>query len=324
MKRFWYIYPLLLVALLTPVWAQEGLRYVGNDPTGMNSDHIEAHVYMAGGTDRYFGQFTYFDEVTTTDTDVPSGWSAGDRVGYRCLWDFGDYRDYLTHRATYTSIGGPAEGGASINEKYMVEGYRHYDGTPDHADEPNRDQFDDECTNPPSGDGISTAGPTTTYPDRPLTDTFVAEDVILQHGPHTIEVRDFSDLEDTGVPLHSSLRLDTVAVTDRRITVIGYDCQSGVCVPKVEIHFDLMAPGVIVPGTEHPVTLHSGSVPAPEPSPSLSPAPSPTESPTPSPESSPEPSPSPEPLTADFDGDGDVDLDDLAAFIAAFIAQSVE
>jgi hypothetical protein len=248
----------LAMGLGSPVLAQE-LIYVGDDPTGMNSDHIEAHVYMAGSTDRYFGRFNYFDTLDTPGLDADAGWRAGDRVKYACLWDFLDYREYLIGRATYTSIGGPNGGGASINEKYMEEGYRHYAGAPDHADEPNRDQFDDECTNPPSGDGITTAGPETSYPDRPASDSFVAETVTFQHGPHPIEVRDFNDLEDTTVPLHSSLRLDTVNVTDRRVTIVGYSqLSNGMFRARVEIHFDLMAPGVIVPGTDHPVTLISG------------------------------------------------------------------
>jgi hypothetical protein len=240
--------------------AQEEYIYVGNNPTGMNSDHIEAHVYMAGGTDRYFGRFNYFDTLDTPGLDADAGWRAGDRVAYACLWDFLDYRDYLIGRATYTSIGGPNGGGASINEKYMVEGYRHYDGTPDHADEPNRDQFDDECTNPPSGDGISTAGPETEYPDQPAGHDFGGPAVVTWvHGPHDIEIRDFADLEDTTVPPHSSLRLQIVNQTESRVTLVGYQqLASGAWRARVEIHFDVMVPGVNVPGTEHPVTLRVG------------------------------------------------------------------
>jgi hypothetical protein len=317
---------LLAFGGITLAAAQEQFISVAGEPTGVNGDNVTIHVYQAGANDRYYGRFNYFTELDTPGLDAPAGWLGGDRVAYRCGWVHLQYRGWIVGRATYTSVGGPNEGGASVNDAFMVEGSRHYDGAPDWQDEPNRDQFDDECTNPPSGDGMSAAGPETIYPDRPAGASFEALPVVFYHGPHDIEIRDFNDLDDTTVPVHSSLRLDTVAQTERRVTLVGYEQMgNGTFRARVEIHFDVMVPGGVVPGTAHPVELRTTLEPhEEEPSPSPSPSPSPEPSPLPSPSKSPEPSPSPSPasLAADFDGDGDVDTDDLRAYIEAWIAEA--
>jgi hypothetical protein len=273
---------------LTPVTTQQQQGFISvAGPTGVSErdDKMTISVYQQADPDRFYGRFNYLEELETPGLDAPAGWIAGDRVAYRCAWEFLTYRDWIVGRVTYTSIGGPNADGARINDEDAVEGHRHYDGAPDWADEPNQDQFDSECENPPSGGGNSTAGPATTYPDLPATHEFNAKPVVFYHGPHDIEIRNFSDLEDTTVPTDPTLRLDTVAETEDRITLVGYQqLASGSFRARVEIHFDITNPGETVPNTEHPVELRTTLEPPHEHEPEPSPEPSPTEEPSPSPE----------------------------------------
>jgi hypothetical protein len=289
----------LLFGGLNLAAAQEDFISVAGQPTGHESDHFEFHVTDDGNnTGREYGRFRYFEALATPTLDAPAGWVAGDRVGYRCGWAFLHYRQWIVGRVTYTVIsnGPPEPLSTALNDKYMAEGQRRYDGTFDGSGQ----QFDADCTNPPSGDGTTTAGPSGfgVYPDLPLGFDFDPSVVVFYHGPHDIEVRDFADLADVTALPHSDLRLRIAAQSERRVTVVGYERTATAWAPRVEVHFDVMVPGGIVPGTDHPVELRTTLEPEPEPS------------------------PSPRPLTADFDGDGDVDLDDLAAFIAAFIEES--
>jgi len=283
----------IVVGGLSFAAAQEEFIFVPPDQaTGVN-DHFQFHVYQAESTNLYYGQFRYEREVTTPTLDAPAGWVDGDRVRYDCGWTFLTYRQWIVGRATYTSIDPAAKDepprGALINDKYMGEGIRRYDGT---YEGPGGDeQFDEDCTNPPSGDGISGAGPSNrgVYPDLPADHDFGSLPVVVfYHGPHDLEIRDFADLDDTIVPMDGSLRVQIVAQDERRVTVVGYNqLPSGMWRARVEVHFDVMVPGGIVPGTDHPVELRTTLEPEPEPSPS----PSPTEEPSPSPEPSPDPSP---------------------------------
>jgi hypothetical protein len=253
----------LLLAACSPdaraVQSEPALISVAGEPTGVQDgkDHIEARPYMDRATKLWFGKFNYPAPLLTPTLDAPATWLSGDRIGYTCLYDFAAYRDWLVARATYSSIGGPNHGGAKINEAYMEEGFRHYDGT---FDGPGGvQQFDDECKRVPDGNGVTTAGPPPEWSPLPLETDFGSPPVIgIVHGPHAIDVRDFADLEDVTLPPHSSLRLRIAGVSERRITVVGYERTSSVWAPRLEIHFDLMAPGVVVPGTEHPVTLVVG------------------------------------------------------------------
>jgi hypothetical protein len=287
---------------ISNVLGQEDFIFVPADQaTGVN-DHFQFHVYQAESTNLYYGQFRYERDVTTPTLDAPAGWVDGDRVRYDCGWTFLTYRQWIVGRATYTSIDPAAKDeaprGALINDKYMGEGIRRYNGT---YEGPGGDeQFDEDCTNPPSGDGVSSAGPSNVYPDLSAGHDFGSLPVVVfYHGPHDLEIRDFADLDDTIVPMDGSLRVQIVAQDERRVTVVGYDqLPSEEWRARVEVHFDVMVPGGIVPGTDHPVELRTTLEPEPSPS------------------------PSPTPLTADFDGDGDVDFDDLRAFVEAWIAES--
>jgi hypothetical protein len=307
------------------LWAGATPTLADHEP--VPQDHFEMRPYMAGATDRYFGQFRYERELTTPGLDAPAGWRDGDRVKYACSWAPGHYRGFTSYRVTYVSRGGPNGGGASINDRYMLEGTRRYDGTldPRHG---TRIQFDEDCTNPPSGDGVTGVAPLLDLPDLPAAyENFCAPQgpkdckAVVYHGPHNIEVRDMADLDDTTVPVHPSLRIRETQVTETGVWFAGYErLASGEWRARLEIRFDLIgdveqgvAQGEPIPGTAHPVEIRTTLEPH-EDEPEPSPAPQPTE----------DPSPEPNPLTADFDGDGDVDLDDLGAFIEAWIAQFAE
>jgi hypothetical protein len=255
--------------LLLTVWAfnldgdlQRGFISVAGDPTGHNRDAFEFRIYDdASESSRPFGRFIYGEELDTPSLDAPAGWVAGDRVAYRCGWAFLTYRNWIVGRVTYTSIGGPNEAGAFVNDAFMLEGQRHYDGRADPeigTGDDNERQFGDECTNPPSGDRTRAAGPAPRWPTLPMDFEFGASPVIVfHHGPHDIEVRDFADVDDVTKLPHPDLRLRIAAQTERRVTVVGYERQPDGWVPRLEVHFDVMVPGGIVPETQHPVEIQT-------------------------------------------------------------------
>lgn len=57
-----------------------------------------------------------------------TGWLAGDRVAYRCAYAFLQHNGEIVGRVTFVAIPGAAPY-VVINDKYMVEGGRYYDGS---------------------------------------------------------------------------------------------------------------------------------------------------------------------------------------------------
>lgn len=274
---------LMAVALIgfVPATSQSAeFIFSGNDPTGISPDlkgddkaTVRVYTVDGSGTRHFFGQFNYRESVTTPTLDAEAGWRAGDRVAYACVWLPFEYRGYLGARVTYNNVVKPST--ISITDEDMIEGFRHYDGTFDGPEDPK--QFDAECTNPPSGDGVTSAGPTPpSYPDLPAGTTFPpTPPLVIEHGPHDLDIRNFQDLDDTTVPIDPTLRIRLEAQTARRVTYVGYErLSSGSWRARVEIHFDVLVPGVNVPGTAHPITLRTtleSGHEEPEPSPSPSP-----------------------------------------------------
>lgn len=62
--------------------------------------------------------------------NLPSGagWTDGDRAGYKCAYGFLMYQGQPVGRFTFTTIAGAASY-AKVNDKYMQEGARYYNGT---------------------------------------------------------------------------------------------------------------------------------------------------------------------------------------------------
>lgn len=61
---------------------------------------------------------------------LESGWLAGDRVGYGCAYTFLQHLGKITHRVTFRAIPGFPNPYIQINDTYMNEGERYYDGSP--------------------------------------------------------------------------------------------------------------------------------------------------------------------------------------------------
>lgn len=259
---------------------------------------------------RAVGTFSYDRHLTTPTLDAPAGWVDGDRKGYSCGYAFLAYRGFIVGRVTYSRIDPPdATPYTVVLDKFMVEGERNYDGTLN-------------TYNVPAGGGERQPAPGRSCPFPlengygPLVgDPGPKPTVTFQHGPHTIEIRDFADPADSDNvgPGHE---FKIVSESDTRIEVIAY--QDGT--PVLAIYYDLMTTAII-PGTEHPVNLFSGEgdpEPTPSPEPSSSEEPSPEPSSSPSPEPSPEPSREPPPTTGipgDVNGDGRVNFDDLIILV---------
>ena len=258
---------------------------------------------------RAVGTFRYERHLATPTLDAPAGWVDGDRKGYSCGYAFLAYRGFVVGRVTYSRIDPPDTTPYTVVlDKFMVEGERNYDGTLNTYDVP-------------AGGGERQPAPGRSCPfpldksyDALIGDPGPRPIVTFQHGPHTIEIRDFTDpAELVGVGPGHVFKI--VAESNSRIEVIGY--QDGT--PVVAIYYDLMTTAVI-PGTEHSVTLFSGISDEQEPDPSPSPEPSPDGEPSPGPSSAPSPEPSTEPpprpgVQGDLNGDGRVNFEDLIILV---------
>jgi hypothetical protein len=258
---------------------------------------------------RAVGTFSYDRHLTTPTLDAPAGWVDGDRNGYSCGYAFLAYRGFIVGRATYSRIDPPDTTPYTVVlDKFMSEGVRNYDGTLNTYDVP-------------AGGGEARPAPGMSCPS-PLEKSYAPligdagprPAVTFQHGPHTIEIRDFADPTDINNvgPGHE---FKIVSESDTRIEVIAY--QDGT--PVLAIYYDLMTTAII-PGTEHPVTLLSGAPSEPEPGPSPSPEPSPDGEPSPEPSSAPSPETSTEPppergVRGDLNGDGRVNFEDLIILV---------
>jgi hypothetical protein len=193
---------------------------------------------------RAVGTFRYQRHLSTPTLDAPAGWLDGDRNAYSCAYAFLTYRGHIVGRTTYSYIDPPGSGNAPvINDKFMHEGIRHWaDGSLD--GNPELEQMDPGTSCPgPAGPSDQFPSPGSLPNNLPV--------VTFQHGPHTIEVRDFADPADSDNvgPGHE---FSIVSESDRRIDIIAF--QDGT--PVLAIRYDLITTAV-VPGTDHPVTMFS-------------------------------------------------------------------
>jgi hypothetical protein len=255
---------------------------------------------------RAVGTFSYDRHLTTPTLDAPAGWVDGDRNGYSCGYAFLAYRGFIVGRVTLSRIDPPDTTPYTVVlDKFMVEGVRNYDGTLNTYDVPAGGG------EPRPAPGMSCPFPLEKSYDPLVGDPGPTPLVTFQHGPHTIEIRDFADgadVQNVG-PGHT---FKVVSESDTRIEIVAY--QDGT--PVLAIYYDLMTTAVI-PGTEDPVTLFSGEgdpEPTPSPEPSSSEEPSPEPSPEPSSSPSPEPSPTPG-IPGDVNGDGRVNFEDLIILV---------
>jgi hypothetical protein len=201
---------------------------------------------------RLVAEFNYVRELQTPGLDAPAGWTDGDRKAYSCAYGFLVYRGWIVGRVTYSYIDPPGDGNQPrIVDRSMHEGIRHWaTGALDGNPEPEQMEPATSCPGP--------AGTSDQFPTLAGMPNEAPPSVTFQHGPHVIEVRDFVGGEGFGLGGPDVQRLDAGStfrlglVTEARAEIIAY--QAGV--PVLQILYELMAPGWVVPGTNDPVTLH--------------------------------------------------------------------
>jgi hypothetical protein len=160
-------------------------------------------------------QFSYLLSLPG-EGGAAAGWTAGDRVGYGCAYAFLQSGGRLVARVTFTHIEY-----VKINDKYMEEGVRYYDGT---LYTGTHHQLNDcpRATKP----YVDVSGPIGPTPVVTFADA--SSGAIL-------EVRDYSAVtqNDGGVPWQFQI----VSATPDRVTVVGY--QSGE--PVLAIYYDRLS-----------------------------------------------------------------------------------
>ncbi|MGH3507674.1 MAG: hypothetical protein ACRDO2_10770 [Nocardioidaceae bacterium] len=185
----------------------------------------------------------------TPTLDAEAGWVDGDRRAYRCGFAFLQYRGFIVGRVTVSKFQDPVDkksGYVKINDRFMREPARNFDGTPNTTGRQTRDcTVATEAYEPFSGTGEF---PVLTY----------------QHGPHAIDVRDFADEADVLVS-NPSMVFDLVSATATKVVVIAYEKNNRKLLPMASIYYELVPDverglevGELTPGTMHPVSLHVG------------------------------------------------------------------
>jgi hypothetical protein len=251
---------------------------------GVDVDNADIFDFFIIANDRKVGAFPY--DTTLTNFDPDAGWLEGDRVAYRCAYTFLQNDGEIVARVTFTR---PDQAAAYtvLNDRYMHEGERHYDGFRAGVQQ----VPDDQCPRPTEPYEALGGNPP------------IPRIEFSTPGGQTLEVRDYRRVAtraegtwccgEVADPGHD---FAITSATPKRVTVTMYQDR----LPVMVVYYDRLSPNV---------RLTSNFV---APSPSLSPGPSPT---------TPPPQPSSPELTADIDGDGDVDFTDLAAFVEAWFEE---
>lgn len=162
-----------------------------------SGDYWDFMVTATIGTQRQGWTATYFRNLTYT---AGVGWTDGDRTAYRCGYGFLMRDGVPVGRVTFTRIPEAASYSA-LNDRYMVEGSRYYDGT--RNTNGNLSQLND-CPLPSEAYDAQTAI------ERP-TIRFTGADGQL------LEVRDYKK----AIP-GPNITWQSVLVTSDRVTVIAY------------------------------------------------------------------------------------------------------
>ena len=149
-----------------------------------------------------------------------TGWTDGDRSGYRCFYAFLLNQGQVVGRVTFTRVP-EADSYASINDRYMEEGVRYYNGSLAPADAPT--ELGD-CPTP------STAYQPATGSDQRPTITYTLGQTLL-------EVRNYKK-----TVVGAGITFRQVESTDSRITVVAYKDN----LPVIVIYYDSMVPGLVM------------------------------------------------------------------------------
>jgi hypothetical protein len=150
-----------------------------------------------------------------------TGWTDGDRAGYRCFYSFLLLDNQVVGRVTFTRVE-EAASYAMVNDRYMEEGIRFYDGTLAPANGPRELG---ECPDPTQAYSPSNGSdqrPTITYSTT---------------GGALLEVRNYKKT----VALNG-ITFQQVESTDQRVTVVAYKDN----LPAIVIYYESMVPGVVM------------------------------------------------------------------------------
>jgi len=142
----------------------------------------------------------WWEALYRRDLTTGAGWTDGDRSGYRCAYMFLEAADgTIVGRVTFTLIP-EAQSYGAVNDRFMVEGARYYDGT---VAPPGSPRELGDCP-----------APTETYepyagPDERPTIDFVSGGTVLERRDYKTTVAG------------AGVIFNQVLVTPQRITVIG-------------------------------------------------------------------------------------------------------
>jgi hypothetical protein len=177
-------------------WFRIGL---GNTDTG-------AHWWHA----YYFRSLPFFPN---------SGWTDGDRVGYSCAYMFLMVDAEVVGRVTFSRVEGA--GYATINDTFMHEGFRYYDGT---YDGPGFPQELDDC--PPPSEAYE---PSNESDQRPT--------LAFAVNGQLVETRDYKT-----IVLEPGVSFRQTSKTATRITVVAYE--KGL--PVIVVYYDVLTPNASI------------------------------------------------------------------------------
>lgn len=182
-----------------------------------NSDHWDVITNVTIGTTVQGWTAPYKRVLPFTPN---TGWTDGDRVGYKCLYGFLMWNGEPVGRVTFTRI--PEAGSyAMVNDRYMVEGSRYYDGTVN--TNRNLSQLND-C--PPPSEAYSAPS----ISERPIIKFTATTGELL-------EVRSYVNTQPG-----PDVTFETVKVTPERVTVVA----SANGQPFVAIYYDSMDTSKVV------------------------------------------------------------------------------
>lgn len=188
-------------------------------PTGLPSPTGPAFTIMLRGTENNVAvDWWEADYYRTLPYTANTGWSDGNRSGYRGAYMFLMWNDVPVGRTTFHRVEGADY--AIVNDRNMIEHYRHYDGTLGTPQNPVPEQSTPFPTEPYVPD---------TGPDqRPVIGFLSAADEIL-------EVRNYENIVAGG-----GIKFRQVNATEQRVTVIAYKDNN----PALVVYYDSIVPGV--------------------------------------------------------------------------------
>jgi hypothetical protein len=173
---------------------------------------------MLTGQAEFWWDANYFRSLPYSPS---TGWTDGDRAGYRCFYAFLLQNNQVVGRVTFTTVEA-ATSYAMVNDKYMEEGVRYYDGS---LAPPNGPRELGQCPEPTQD---YTAG---TGSDQRPTITYSTT------GGALLEVRNYKPLA-----VGAGITFQQTESTDQRVTVVAYKDN----LPVIVIYYESMVPGVVM------------------------------------------------------------------------------